>query len=262
MDFYWVYDLPNWLFGLLTIAAFVAFSIIGLRISRRLVVRFFSQHSNNDVVSAYLAAVGVFYGITLGLISVGTYTNYSDADNTVSQEAASAGALFRDVSAYPEPTRSALRNQLKEYIRIVVDDVWPKQREGIVINYDIQQLNRINTTLLEFNPNTERDKIIHAETLDQFNNLLILNDMRLQSVQSGLPAIMYHVIIIGALLNIMVSWLFICENFRLHSVLNILMAALLGLLVYLIAAMDNPFRGAYSIQPDALEFVRDHIMND
>lgn len=60
----------------------------------------------------------------------------------------------------------------------------------------------------------------------------------------------------------MVSWLFILDNFRLHSLLNILMAGLLGLLVFLIAVMDYPFRGNYSIKPDGLEFVRDNIMKD
>jgi hypothetical protein len=51
---------------------------------------------------------------------------------------------------------------------------------------------------------------------------------------------MYVVIVVGAFLNIMVSWLFIIDNYRLHNTLNILMAALLGLLVYLIVVMDNP----------------------
>ena len=94
----------------------------------------------------------------------------------------------------------------------------------------------------------------------QFNNMVVLRRMRLQSVPSGLPGSMYSVILIGALLNIMVSWLFVVENVGLHSFLNVLMAALLGLLVYLIAAMDNPFRGDFSVSPDAFVEVRDQLM--
>lgn len=63
-------------------------------------------------------------------------------------------------------------------------------------------------------------------------------------------------------LNIMVSWLFIIENLRLHSLLNIIMAGLLGLLAFLIAVKDYPYRGSYSIQPDGLEFVRSNVMKE
>lgn len=262
MDFFWLYNLPNWQFALLTVATFIAFSMIGLWLSRRMIIRFIGKHSHNDMVSFYLAAVGVFYGITLGLIAVGTYTSYSNADSIASQEAAAVSALYRDISSYPEPERSTLRQQLKEYVRIVIEDVWPLQQQGEAPRFGTQQLNRMNITLLEFTSNTEREKIIHVEALNQFNNLLTQNSLRLQSVKNGLPITMYMVIIIGALLNIMVSWLFIIDNFRLHSLLNILMAGLLGLLVFLIAVMDYPYRGNYSIKPDGLEFVRDNIMAD
>ena len=50
------------------------------------------------------------------------------------------------------------------------------------------------------------------------------------------------------------------QIFRLHMVLNMLMAALLGLLVFLIAVMDNPFRGEFSVGPDAFEYVRDRVI--
>jgi hypothetical protein len=262
MNFFWLYDLPNWQFGLLTVVVFIVFSMVGLALSRRAILRFIGKHAHNDMVSFYLAAVGVFYGITLGLIAVGTYTSYSEADSIAAQEAASVSALYRDVSSYPEPARTVLRNQLKEYARIVIEEVWPLQQLGGVPRFGTKQLDNINMSLLEFAPTTEREKIIHAEALHQFNILLTQNSLRLQSVKNGLPITMYMVIIIGALLNIMVSWLFIIDNFRLHSLLNILMAGLLGLLVFLIAVMDYPYRGNYSIQPDGLEFVRDNIMKD
>ena len=38
MNFYWVYDIPNWLFGGLAIAATVAISLIGLYVTREWVV--------------------------------------------------------------------------------------------------------------------------------------------------------------------------------------------------------------------------------
>ena len=261
IDMYWVYNLPNWLFGTLVVGFFVGFAIIGLLAHRRFVLKIFGRHPHNDMVSYYLATVGVFYGITLGLISVGTYTSFAEIDTAASTEAVTLSALYNDVSSYPEPIRSQLRQQLSDYTNTVIEVVWPEQQKGQVSIKGFNILKQVNTTLIYFEPTTEREKIIHAEAFRQFNRLLELNNARLQSVQSGLPMTMYVVIVIGALLNIMVSWLFIIDNYQLHNALNILMAALLGLLVFLIAVMDNPYRGDYSVGPDAFEFVRDRVIN-
>lgn len=260
MNLYWVYDLPNWIFGTLTIGAFVAFAMVGYGISSRLMLRLFGKHPHNDVVSFYLATVGVFYGITLGLIAVGTYETFSDVDKSVSEEAASTAAIYRDVSSYPDPVRQELRSKVESYVHYVIDEEWPMQRQGIVSSAGGAEIDKLQKALDEFNPTNQREAVVHAEALRQFNRLVELRGQRQQSVTSGLPATMYAVIIIGAVLNMMVSWLFVVENRKLHGILNVLMAALLGLLVFLIAAMDNPFRGEFSVGPDAFENVRDHLM--
>jgi uncharacterized membrane protein YraQ (UPF0718 family) len=260
MNFYWVYNLPNWLFATLTVAVFVSFSMLGLWICRHLTLRIFGRHSQNDIVSFYLSTAGVFYGITLGLIAVGTYTTFSDVDNAVAKEAASVAALYRDVSSYPEPARAQLRREIEDYVRFVIDDEWPKQRQGILSLQGVERITRMQGMLGAFNPSTEREKIVHGEAFNLFNRLAEQRRMRLQSVKGGLPLTMYGVIIIGAILNIVISWLLVVDSFKLHAVLNVLMAALLGLLVYLIAAMDNPFRGEYSVSSEAFELVRNQLM--
>src|SRR4051812_9703843 len=103
MDFFWVYDLPEWLFCVIMMTAFVAFAVVGQRLTRRGIRRLMGEPpGHNDVVSYYLGASGVFYGITLGLISVGAWEDFSDVDSTAGAEAASIGALYSDVSGYPE----------------------------------------------------------------------------------------------------------------------------------------------------------------
>jgi hypothetical protein len=71
MNMYWLYELPNWLFGVLTIALTAAVGLSGLHTTRRWVRRVHGgRHLHNEVVGYYLSAVCVFYGITLGLLAV------------------------------------------------------------------------------------------------------------------------------------------------------------------------------------------------
>src|SRR6516162_3557754 len=98
----WVYDLPNWLFAVLTIGVFVAFGLLGLTATRAFVPALHHEsHSHNDIVGAYFGAITVFYGITLGLLMVGVWGTYSDAETKVDTEAATMAALYRDISHYP-----------------------------------------------------------------------------------------------------------------------------------------------------------------
>lgn len=95
MRLYWLYDLPNWLFGALTVIVFAVIGLGGLYLTRGWVRRLHGvDHSHNDIVGFYLAAVTVFYGITLGLLAVGTWTTYSEVQGKVDHEAASLGVLL------------------------------------------------------------------------------------------------------------------------------------------------------------------------
>src|SRR5258707_13437126 len=106
MTFYWVYDLPTWLFAMLTIAVTVAVGLAGLFATRKWVRRIHGDdHSHNDVVGFYLGAVCVFYGITLGLLAVATWQNFTDVETRVGEEAAAVGVLYRDVSAFRSEER-------------------------------------------------------------------------------------------------------------------------------------------------------------
>src|SRR5436309_3135161 len=113
MNLYWIYDLPNWLFGFLTVTVMAAIGLAGLYATRpwaRRVHR--EEHSHNEIVGFYLGAVCVFYGITLGLLAVGTWQAYSDVETKVDQEASAVAVLYRAVSNLPDPKRAELQADL------------------------------------------------------------------------------------------------------------------------------------------------------
>ena len=76
MTISWLYDLPAFLFFLLVIGFVAGFSIFGFLLVRKSVERWLGKApAQNEVISYYIAATGVVYGITLGLIAVGVWDN-------------------------------------------------------------------------------------------------------------------------------------------------------------------------------------------
>jgi uncharacterized membrane protein YedE/YeeE len=261
LNLYWLYDLESWQFLSLIVGFFTVIGIVGLVLTRRWVKRLHKiEHSHNDIVGFYLAGVTVFYGITLGLVAVGTWDTYSDVQNRVDREAVAVGGLYRDVGAFPEPTRTILQSDLRTYARAVIDISWPEQRRGIVPNSGSAPLNVFQSYFMSFEPQTEQQKIVAAEVYHAFNNLTECRRARLNSVTAELPGPVWIMVVCGALLSIATTWFFHTASFSMHFWLTILFCVLIGLLIYLIAALDNPYRGRISIGPEAMERVYQQIM--
>lgn len=261
MNMFWVYDIPNWLFGILTVAVFLAIGIGGLCLTRGWVRRLHVvDHSHNDIVGFYLAAVTVFYGITLGLLAVGTWTTYSDAQGKVDHEAAALAGLYRDVGGLPEPLRKTLQTDLRNYARQVIDIGWPLQRHGIVLNNASPVLNQIRDHFMSFEPASERQKIVAAEVYRAYNDLTESRQDRHNSVNSGMPAPLWTLLILGAVICIAVTWCFHTVSFSMHFWMTTLLSGLLGLMLYLVAALDHPYRGKISVDAEPLERVYQQTM--
>ena len=120
-------------------------------------------------------------------------------------------------------------------------------------------MGSIYTTLLAFQPTTRSQEIIHAETLRELCHYVELRRARLASVTAGIPSVLWYVVAIGALLNIVLIWLFDMA-LHLHLILGGVLSLFLGMVIFLIAAMDNPFRGEVSISSDALRSVYESLM--
>jgi hypothetical protein len=256
MNLYWVYDLPTWLFAVLTILVTVSVGLIGLFATRKWVRTIhIHEHSHNEVVGYYLNAVCVFYGITLGLLAVATWQNFADVETRTGEEGAAVGVLYRDVSGLPEPHRTALQNDLRAYTRQVVDVAWPLQKKGIVPESEGKLLNEFEKDLMAFEPQTEGQKALYGRAYTGFNRLADLRGRRLQSVRGGLAPPLWVVIFAGAFLSIALTWFFDMKSQGMHFWMTVMLAALLGLLIFLVGALDNPFRGEISVGPEAFELV-------
>ena len=112
---------------------------------------------------------------------------------------------------------------------------------------------------LTFNPTEKREEIIHAETLRQFNTFVEPRRARLASVTTGIPAVLWWVVALGALINIGLIWMLDMEV-HVHVLLGGALSLFLGIVIFLIAAMDNPFRGEVSVGPDAFQLVYETLM--
>ncbi|WP_394752766.1 DUF4239 domain-containing protein [Crenothrix sp.] len=258
-----VTDISPWLFGLLCIGGFVGFSLVGLLVVHRQVYQRLTVGVtliDNGVVGWFFSGMLVIYGITLGLIVVATWQSSSQVSEIVSKEAAGIAAIYRDITGYPSPAREALDKQIFNYTAFIVEKEWPAQRRGEILDGGTRMLNDFQRNLYRFEPKTESQKMLHAEALSMFNRMVEYRRMRIETVHWGAPPILWAVVLVGGVLCINFSYCFHLEDVRLHALLTGGLATMIGLLIFLTAALDRPYHGAVSVPSDAYQLIINKVM--
>jgi hypothetical protein len=256
-----LFDLPLVVAGSLIVGSLCVYGILGLWIVRRFILsRLRIERADSEFSGAMLQAVMVFYGLAVALIAVNSWQNYSDVGKITSQEATTAAALYRDLSGYPEPSRSQLQMQLRDYVDHIIHQAWPMQQRGQIPTYEVEMLNHLQAILMKFEPTAESQKILHAETLRTYDQLIQAQRLRLDAVQVRLPGVLWFIIIVGAVISLSASFFFKIEDARLQGIQVTLLAAFIGLVIFIVFAFDRPFRGELGLRADSYQLVYDHLM--
>jgi hypothetical protein len=256
------FDLPLWLVGIVLVVILCGLAALGLVVVRRRVIpRLHISDNDGHFTSTMVHSVMVFYALTVAMIAITVWETYDEAARIVSGEATALATLYRNVSAYPLPEQSKLQDELRGYTRYVIDEAWPEQHKGLVPQGGVERINRFQKILTGFEPATERQKILHEETFRSYNHMIEARRMRLDAVQTALPALMWTVIFLGAGLAVVASYFFRVSHPRIHMYLVVLLTAFFAMVIFVVFAFDRPFRGDMGIKAEPYELAYEQLMN-
>ena len=84
--------------------------------------------------------------------------------------------------------------------------------------------------------------------------------MRLHSVTTGLPTVVWIVVALGAGLTLSVCWFFRTLSLSVHFWMVTITSTLLGSIIWLLVVLAHPFLGSVSVGPEAFEQVYTSLM--
>lgn len=259
---HWLYNLPTWALASLIMIAFVALALLGLTLTRRR--RAYDgadQAMDNGTVGWFFSAVSLLYGLLLGLLTVAAWGSYNQASTIASQEASATAELYRDLAAYPDTTRDAMRKLLRNYLTVVVTQSWPAQQRGLLPDSETVVLNQFQKHLMAQRGLLAEQLVVHGETLRAYNTLIDIRRQRQEALTSGVPGVLWIVVLVGAVATIGFSYGFVVASYRLHVWLTGVLAGMVGLLVFLLVALDHPYWGTVSVSADAYQLVLRTLMS-
>jgi hypothetical protein len=256
-----LFFLPLWLLAVVLNVWLMGFALVALWVARRWVLpRLRLRYDDAYYAAALVQSAMLLYSLVAALTAVGVWAKYSEASGVVSAEATAIASLWRDLGSYPPPVREATQQLLRGYTEQVIQGAWPQQRRGQVPSQGVEWMDRLQAQLFAFEPATESQKILHAEALHAFNHLVQQRRQRLDSVQAGLPRVMWFVLLPGAMGCLVLCLFFHVDNARFQALLLVAVAGFLAMVLFVIIALDRPFIGDMGITADSYQLIYDHHM--
>jgi len=257
----WIFDLPLVVLGPTLLLVLVGLALGSVHLFRRHMLPQLRFGEHDAVFSGtMLTAIMVIYGLAMALIAVHVWETYEEVARTVSHEASTLGTLYRDVSEYPEPTRTLLREHIRDYVEYTIHEAWAMQRRGIVPSKGLARVDSIQATLFRFEPVTEGQKVLAAETANAYNVMIEARRMRLDAVETRLPGVMWIVIVVGAVISLLSALFFPVHDERIQRIQVALLSMFIGIVIFMIIALDRPYHGDLGLTPRPYELIYEQLM--
>ena len=259
LDF--LFSLQLWVLALLLNVVLCGFAIVAVWAYRTWILpRMRIGSGDSEFSGAVTQSVMVCYGLIAALTAVKVWDRYDQVQSIASAEATSLGALVRDFGGYPSPVREQLKGELRAYTQQVIERAWPAMKYGVVPTEGVKLIDQVQKTLFTFQPATESEKLIHAETLRAYNQMIVLRRQRVDAAKTALPNVLWVVLLPGAFACLLLSLFYRIEEPKLQYICSIGLAGFIAMVLFVIFSLDRPFVGEMGIKPDSYQIIYDQLM--
>ncbi|MBU2102223.1 MAG: DUF4239 domain-containing protein [Candidatus Omnitrophica bacterium] len=241
-----IVNVPSALLGALVVVVSVGISAVSLFLVRRFIPhKKFKVH--NDVAGAMFGTVGVAYAVLLAFVAVIVWGDFNKASENVEREANCVASLYAYTEAFAPSSAVPIRAALKKYARLVTHEEWPMLAIAQESNRVAECVQEIGTLYAGYLPAGTTDTVYFSLSVEKFNELCQLRRERLYAAGNGVHPVFWVVLIAGALVTITFTVFFGSENTGAHHMMAMLLASLIGLILFTVPVFDYPFSGSVSI---------------
>lgn len=213
------------------------------------------QLEQNDVAGFFLAVLGLVYGVILAFAVIAVWEDLDNAKAISESEANAVGDLYRLADGLTPDTRVVLQELALGYARVVVNDEWEMMARGGDSPMAHQQVSTMWSTVLTYEPKGERESAIYGKVLDKVNDIDDHRRERLVASRDSIPKMVWGCLIGGGVVTVLFTYFFGLKHRRALLAMTALYVASIGFVLFLVAAMDHPFKGTVKVEPEAMEMV-------
>ena len=229
----------------------VLYGVAGVLVGRKLVGQHVAEGHNDVLVPLFLTA-GVIYAVLLAFLVVAEWEFHDTAYANTAEEAALLVPLYRQSTVMAEEKGEEMRQAIREYTEDVIKG-WSAFRAGqrnLQAGKDVNEVFRVFGTLT---PATKARELIAGQFLRTFSEVIFHRNKRYLHASESLSGIMWIGAVGGGALAVSMTFFLYMQRWWPHVAMVSIMAALIGLLLFMVALLSRPFVGPLAIEPAPFE---------
>ena len=251
-----LYDLPNWLLGIVVITPIVLCGYAIYFGCHRFIRPEFTE-SDRNVALTVLQVIATVNSLLLAFSAVSVWDSFSAADAAVVKEANTISALALDLTVFDSPASRDVHRMLFDYANQVVKVEWVDMQDGEASADVWDKFDRVFQAIGRLEPDTPRRVALLPEILGRTNELLKERQSRLYTSEAEVPGTLWTVVLLGTILTMLVTVVLPPTRFNIGMV-GVLSLSI-GFVFFFIVAMDRPFAGKESISAKPFERAISHM---
>ena len=235
-----VYRYPLWRVALL-LMGLAASAAVCVELAARLFVPVEFRRRHNDAAAAIFSIIGVTFAVLLAFVAMLAWEGFNKAKAASYGEAAGVLEVYNIALGFAEPERGVLRDAIVGCLETVIGVEWPAQAEGHTVDRGTAYLEKLNRLA------TGPDGNLQGMLAQSLYRLWQAREQRLLAAQTTIPSVVWIVTILGGGLTIAFGSFLGVPSLGMHLGMSAVLAVSGSLVLILIIALDNPFRGDFRV---------------
>jgi Protein of unknown function (DUF4239) len=249
-----VYRFSIWAVGL-SLAFLAVIGTILLELAVRSVVSADFRRQHNDIAAAIFSIIGVTYAVLLAFIAMLAWNGFNKAKAASHLEAGLVMDVIAAADGLAAPAKANLLDSVTRYTRAVIATEWPAQAEGHVARDGDRFLDEMQRLVVALKPASQADTNLHALLLESVTRLRDARQERLLAAETTVPGIVWFVVIAGGAITIAFGSFLGAPSVFMHLGMSCVLAVSGVLVLVLIIALSNPFRGDFRVSTAPFDYV-------
>jgi hypothetical protein len=210
-----------------------------------------ARKQHNDLIGWQIGFLATSYTVITAFMLSGVWQDYQAAEANTELEANSLILLYRVADGLPGSSCPQLKSLTRRYAESMITDEWPAMDKGMTARNGARLLQSMWKVVIQAQPRTLGEQTILNRAVTELANLAEYHRIRQHQSRSQLPRVFWLVLISGGVIIVAYTCLLGVESHRVHAMQVVTTALFISLLLVTIADVDQPFRGAIHISPDA-----------
>lgn len=199
------------------------------------------------------AMISALFLLIFAIAVIVPWTVADEARKNTSAEAQALTETYWDAAGLPGPERQQVRDDIKGYINHVIDKEWPEMQKGHLSPAAWQRIEALRIKLAGFNFKDESASDVRDDALERIREVSGARRQRASDAESGLPDGVLFFTVVTGIVMILFPFLIGARPKGMPLVSLGIMAAMLGVSMYLVFDINHAFSGSLAVQPAAFQ---------